>query len=37
MKTKCYVDASTLSSGTYVYSLITEGKIISTKQMVVAK
>ncbi len=31
------VDASTLSSGTYHYSLVIDGKIISTKQMVVAK
>src|SRR6266496_1512430 len=32
-----HVDASTLSSGTYHYSLVIDGKIISTKQMVVAK
>ena len=32
-----HVDAPTLSSGTYNYSLIIDGKIISTKQMVVAK
>src|SRR6266536_278561 len=31
------VDASILSSGTYHYSLVIDGKIISTKQMVVAK
>jgi hypothetical protein len=31
------VDASTLSSGTYAYSLVIDGKIISTKQMVVVK
>jgi len=31
------IDASTLSSGTYNYSLIINGKIISTKQMVVGK
>src|SRR6266542_3377318 len=32
-----HVDASTLSSGTYHYSLVIDGKIISTKQMIVAK
>ncbi len=32
-----HVDASTLSSGIYNYSLIIDGKIISTKQMIVAK
>jgi len=31
------IDASTLSSGTYNYSLIVDGKIISTKQMILAK
>jgi len=31
------VEASTLSSGTYHYSLVIDGKIISTKQMVVVK
>ncbi len=31
------VDASTLSSGAYNYSLVIDGKIISTKQMVLAK
>jgi hypothetical protein len=31
------VDASALSSGTYNYSLFIDGKIISTKQMVVAR
>jgi trimeric autotransporter adhesin len=31
------VDASTLSSRTYNYSLAIDGKIISTKQMVLAK
>ncbi len=30
-----HVDASTLSSGTYHYSLVIDGKIISTKQMIV--
>ncbi len=32
-----HVDASTLSSGTYNYSLVVDGKIVSTKQMVVLK
>jgi hypothetical protein len=32
-----HVDASTLSSGTYNYSLVIDRKIINTKQMVVAK
>jgi trimeric autotransporter adhesin len=32
-----HLDASTLSSGTYTYSLIIDGKIITTKQMVIAK
>jgi len=32
-----HMDASTLSSGTYNYSLVVDGKIVSTKQMVVAK
>jgi hypothetical protein len=27
------IDASTLSSGTYQYSLIVDGKLIDTKQM----
>jgi len=31
------IDASTLSSGTYNYSLIVDGKITSTKQMILAK
>src|SRR6266542_3415498 len=31
------IDASTLSSGTYNYSLIIDGKIITTKQMMVIK
>src|SRR6266542_2104156 len=31
------IDASTLSSGTYNYSLIINGKIISTKQMLLGK
>ncbi len=31
------VDASTLSSGAYQYSLIVDGKLIDTKQMVLAK
>ncbi len=31
------VDASTLSSGTYNYSLIVDGKVISTKQMILVK
>ncbi len=31
------VDASTLSSGAYSYSLLIDGKLISTKQMVLAK
>lgn len=31
------VDASSLSSGTYYYSLYADGKIISSKQMVLAK
>ncbi len=31
------VDASTLSSGAYSYSLLVDGKLISTKQMVLAK
>jgi len=31
------VDAATLSSGTYNYSLIVDGKIFSTKQMVLVK
>ncbi len=32
-----HMDASTLSSGTYNYSLVIDGKITSTKQMVVLK
>ncbi len=32
-----HVDASTLSSGTYNYSLIVDGKVISSKQMVLVK
>jgi hypothetical protein len=32
-----HVDASPLSSGIYYYSLVIDGKITSTKQMVVAK
>ncbi len=32
-----HVDASTLSSGTYHYSLVIDGKIITTKQMMVIK
>ncbi len=31
------IDASTLSSGAYQYSLIVDGKLIATKQMVIAK
>ncbi len=31
------VDASILSSGAYSYSLLVDGKLISTKQMVLAK
>jgi hypothetical protein len=31
------IDASTLSSGTYSYSLIVDGKIIITKQMVLVR
>lgn len=31
------VDASTLSSGAYQYSLIVDGKLFATKQMVIAK
>ena len=31
------VDASTLSSGTYHYSLVVDGKLLSSKQMVLAK
>jgi hypothetical protein len=31
------VDASTLSSGAYQYSLIVDGKLIGTKQMILAK
>ena len=31
------VDASTLDSGAYQYLLIVEGKLIATKQMILAK
>ena len=31
------VDASTLTAGAYQYSLMVDGKLISTKQMVIAK
>src|SRR5206468_645797 len=31
------VDASTLASGTYQYSLIIDGKFIDTKQMILAR
>jgi len=31
------VDASTLSSGAYQYSLVVDGKLVATKQMVLAK
>jgi hypothetical protein len=31
------IDAATLSSGTYNYSLIVDGKVISTKQMVLTR
>ena len=31
------VDASTLSSGDYQYSLVVDGRLIDTKQMVLAK
>lgn len=31
------VDASTLSSGAYQYSLIVDGRLIDTKQMIRAK
>ncbi len=31
------IDASTLSSGAYQYSLIVDGRLIDTKQMVLAK
>jgi hypothetical protein len=31
------IDASTLSSGTYNYSLVVDGRIITSKQMIVGK
>jgi hypothetical protein len=31
------IDATTLSSGVYSYSLIVDGKLIATKQMVFSK
>jgi len=31
------IDASTLSSGAYNYSLYADGKLISTKQMILTK
>jgi hypothetical protein len=31
------VDASTLSSGAYQYSLVVDGRLIATRQMVLAK
>ena len=31
------VDASTLASGAYQYSLYVDGKLIDTKQMILAK
>lgn len=36
-ETHISIDAGTLASGTYTYSLIVDGKIIATKQMVIAK
>jgi hypothetical protein len=36
-KNSLTVDASTLSSGTYHYSLIVDGKLIATKQMMLTK
>jgi hypothetical protein len=36
-KGKVNVDASTLAAGAYNYSLLIDGKLIGTKQMVLAK
>ena len=36
-KGRVNIDASTLSAGVYSYSLLIDGKLISTKQMILAK